>query len=224
MAKKRKRRLGSATIRQIKTDGQWRNNIVELWEGQGMIYLDHLSGGGAIDTIGINDGLITAVRAAVRLYIDIYRPRGVEKVVRSGSWLSDGINIKRKKHERALIVGDKIHRGENHFHCLFCGDNILTFGWNDGVGSVPAKLCKRMRTHTYWCAMQFVRRFHEGNDDGYQLAYHPDPDRGRPLGTTRRMLELKLYSDRQELAEQLNTRMPIDESLKFDPNAEGRNS
>lgn len=219
------KKLGKRHLAKVKAQKADQQELPEALYQEALIFLDHLNTGGTISDPRIGFDLSTAVHDAVKLYIEIYQPRVSRLVPARGSWLAHGLNIKRKSYDGAPIrSGLRLHHGENHFHCLFCRDNLLTFGWNDGVATVSPAIIDKLYTHTHWCAMQFVRRLFEGNDEGYQQAYHPDPDHHRPRGVTARMLELKLYSDRQELAEQLEARMPLDENLKFDPNAEGRNS
>lgn len=193
-----------------------------------LIFLDHLNDGGAISAKDIAGPLNVAVHGAVRLYIEVYQPRSFDKLTRHG-WLAHGLHI---KHKRTGLVRmrerGKESYGENHYHCVFCREDLATFGWNDGVHQLPPAFVNKLYTHTHWCAMQFVKRFVEGNDEGYKLAYHPAPERGRKRGTTAHMLEMKLVDDRRILAEvraeQLKAVMPLDESLKFDTFTEGRNS
>lgn len=196
-----------------------------------LIFLDHLNDDGAYDAKEIVGPLNVAVLEAVKLYIETYQPRGLDKLTRHG-WLAHGLMIKRARTggtQRVSKSGQLRSNGENRYYCLFCRDDLATFGWNDGVHNLAPAAVDKLYTHTHWCAMQFIKRFVEGNDEGYVLAYRPGEDGAhRPRGTTARMLEGKIYEDRltQEgiRIEQLKATMPLDESLKFDTFNEGRNS
>lgn len=222
MATKSKRKARIDKL--VKLDGK----LDEL-HGSALIFLDHLNDGGAFDAESVAGPLNVAVHRAVKLYVDTYQPRGVDKLTRHG-WLAHGCLIKRTRTGSARAMSNgKRSNGENRYYCLFCRDDLATFGWNDGVHYLAPAATNKLYTHTHWCAMQFVKRFIEGNDEGYRYAYHPGPDKTtRPRGTTMRMLEVRLYADRAELAEQrreqLKATMPLDESLKFDTFTEGRNS
>lgn len=197
-----------------------------------LIFLDHLNDDGAYDAKEIVGPLNVAVLEAVKLYIETYQPRGLDKLTRHG-WLAHGLMIKRARTggtQRVSKSGQLRSNGENRYYCLFCRDDLATFGWNDGVHYLAPAAVHKLYTHTHWCAMQFIKRFVEGNDEGDKIAYHPDRNNHRnpPRAPTARKLEATIYQDRltQEgiRIEQLKASMLRDENLNFDTFNEGRNS
>lgn len=218
----KRKRINKAKVKAQKADDALRRLVVSTYE-VAPIYLDQLNEGKQ-EQLGIE--LYDAVHDAAKLYITTYKPRGVDQRMMKGGWLSHGVRIKSERHKAgtAVVSDDKTHRGETHYYCLFCSLNLLTFGWNDGVRTMPPALIDKLYTHVNWCAMQFVRRFVEGNDEGYRYAYHPDPENDRPCSTTRTMIEMKLHDDRALVDDALAIKMVRDKSLVLDFNGESRDS
>lgn len=218
-AKRKAQKLKKLTAKQrfaLKQERERKKLVDELY-AVAPIYLDQLHDGKQ-EQLGIE--LYDAVHLAAKLYVDVYKPRGL-KTPTKGAWLSHGIKQKSEKHEKTLWVekpdgSTKPHRGENDYVCLFCKVSLATLGWNDGVRSLPVAFVDKLYTHANWCAMQFIKRYVEGNDEEYKLAYHPNALLKRSTGMTANMLAAKLEDDRRLLGEQLRIKMPLDKTLKLE--------
>src|ERR1700730_2267937 len=94
-------------------------------------------------TIYISNEIERLVETAVRLHRALW-PKASKDHNKLSWWLARGVLIDSERFTlRKDNAAPKV-TGENNFHCLFCRDNLATFGWDDGVRRFPAETVTKL--------------------------------------------------------------------------------